>query len=110
MLKGHDGVETPEYQIHPSDLPDPWRSRRGSNGEAMYAALGIGREDKATRMAAVDRNFDFFGGSGRPVASYAALDGETAMGRSGHVAADPDAAAGRSRAWILRARSLVNLS
>lgn len=61
MLKGRDGVEAPEYQIYPSDLPDPWRSRRGSNGEAMYAALGIGREDKAARMAAVARNFDFFG-------------------------------------------------
>lgn len=61
MMKGKDGVEVPEYQIYPSDLPDPWRSRRGANGEAMYAALGIERADKAARMAAVARNFDFFG-------------------------------------------------
>lgn len=61
MMKGLDGVETPEYQIYPADLQDPWRSRRGHNGEAMYTALGIGRDDKAARMAAVARNFDFFG-------------------------------------------------
>ena len=61
MMKGKDGVETPEYQIYPSDLPDPWRCRRADNGEAMYAALGIERADKAARMAAVARNFDFFG-------------------------------------------------
>jgi nitroreductase len=61
MMKGKDGVEVPEYQIYPSDLPDPWRSRRGANGEAMYAALGIERADKTARMAAVARNFDFFG-------------------------------------------------
>lgn len=54
-------AEAPEYQIYPSDLPDPWRSRRGSNGEAMYTALGIPRDDKAGRMAAIARNFEFFG-------------------------------------------------
>jgi nitroreductase len=55
------GAEVPEYQIYPSPLPDPWRSRRGANGEAMYGALGIPREDKASRMAAIARNFEFFG-------------------------------------------------
>lgn len=55
------GAEAPEYQIYPSNLPDPWRSRRGANGEAMYSALGIPREDKASRMAAIARNFEFFG-------------------------------------------------
>lgn len=60
MSKG-PGAETPEYEIYPAGLPDPWRSRRGANGEAMYNAFGIPREDKAGRMAAVARNFDFFG-------------------------------------------------
>lgn len=55
------GKEHPEYEIYPSGLPDPWRSRRGANGEAMYNALGIAREDKAGRMAAMARNFEFFG-------------------------------------------------
>ena len=53
--------QTPEYRIYPADLPDPWRNRRGANGEALYGALGIGREDKAARMRQMARNFDFFG-------------------------------------------------
>jgi nitroreductase len=60
MALGPD-AEAPEYRIYPADLPDPWRSRRGANGEAMYAALGIPREDRVRRMAAVVRNFSFFG-------------------------------------------------
>lgn len=60
MMRG-PGAETPEYDIYPPDLPDPWRARRGANGEAMYNALGIPREDKGRRMAAVARNFEFFG-------------------------------------------------
>lgn len=55
------GSETPEYRIYPADLPDPWRARRAANGEAMYEALGIPREDKAGRFAQLARNFDFFG-------------------------------------------------
>lgn len=55
------GSETPEYRIYPADLPDPWRARRAANGEAMYEALGIAREDKAGRFAQLARNFDFFG-------------------------------------------------
>lgn len=55
------GSETPEYRIYPADLPDPWRARRAANGEAMYEALGIVREDKAGRFAQLARNFDFFG-------------------------------------------------
>ena len=55
------GSEAPEYRIYPADLPDPWRARRAANGEAMYEALGIPREDKAGRFAQLARNFDFFG-------------------------------------------------
>jgi nitroreductase len=60
MMAGQ-GKERPEYEIYPSGMPDPWRSRRGANGEAMYSALGIAREDKAGRMGAMARNFEFFG-------------------------------------------------
>lgn len=60
MLLG-PGAEAPEYEIYPSGLPDPWRGRRGANGEAMYGAIGIPRDDKARRMAAIARNFEFFG-------------------------------------------------
>jgi nitroreductase len=37
----------------------------------MYSALGIPREDKASRMAAIARNFEFFGA---PVGMFFCLD------------------------------------
>lgn len=52
--------QTPEYTIYPTDLPDPWRKRRSDNGEALYRALGIGREDKGRRFDQLARNFSFF--------------------------------------------------
>lgn len=55
------GSEFPEYRIYPEGLPDPWRARRGANGEALYAALGIAREDRAGRLGQLARNFEFFG-------------------------------------------------
>lgn len=54
------GSEAPEYRIYPEGLPDPWRSRRGTNGEALYSALGIARDDKAGRFGQLARNFTFF--------------------------------------------------
>lgn len=54
------GSETPEYRIYPENLPDPWRAQRGANGEALYASLGIAREDRAGRFAQLARNFTFF--------------------------------------------------
>lgn len=55
------GSESPEYRIYPADLPDPYRARRSANGEAMFAAIGVAREDKAGRARHLARNFDFFG-------------------------------------------------
>lgn len=60
MMKG-PGAEALEYEIYPPELPDPWRSRRKDNGEALYASIGVPRDDKAGRMAALARNFEFFG-------------------------------------------------
>lgn len=59
-LLAPQGSEAPEYRIYPESLPDPWRSRRGSNGEALYSALGIARDDKAGRFGQLARNFTFF--------------------------------------------------
>jgi len=53
------GVD-PDIPIYPSGLADPWRSRRADCGEVMYAALGIGREDKEARMRQGAKNLSFF--------------------------------------------------
>ena len=53
--------EPPEYQVYPPNLAEPWRTRRFRVGEAMYARLGIPRENKAGRLQHFARNWDFFG-------------------------------------------------
>ena len=64
-------TETPEYDIYPKDLPAPYRDRRFAIGEAMYAELGIPREDKAARRQWFARNFAFFGA---PCALFVTID------------------------------------
>jgi nitroreductase len=53
--------ETPEYHIYPPELTEPYKARRTRIGEAMYAAMGIPREDRARRLAHFVRNWEFFG-------------------------------------------------
>ena len=60
---GREGYQ-PEYDIYPKGLTDPWESRRFGVGEALYASLGIPREDKAGRLA---RFMDNYRGFGAPV-------------------------------------------
>lgn len=60
MAMGLMGLQ-PDYVIYPDDLPDPWKSRRFGVAKAMYAALGIARDDKAARDAAMAMNFRAFG-------------------------------------------------
>ncbi len=50
-----------EYAIYPDQLPEPWLARRYGVAAAMYAALGIGRDDRAARDAAMADNFSAFG-------------------------------------------------
>jgi nitroreductase len=63
--------EPPEYDVYPKALWEPYRTRRHGVGEAMYGALGVGREDKASRLAWFARNYDFFGA---PVALFFSVD------------------------------------
>jgi nitroreductase len=51
----------PEYPIYPADLVSPFRERRYRNGEQLYAALDVPREDKRGRLEQFSRNFTFFG-------------------------------------------------
>jgi nitroreductase len=52
--------EGPGYDVYPAGLTEPYRTSRYEVGEAMYALLGIAREDKAARYAHLARNFTFF--------------------------------------------------
>lgn len=61
----------PGYDIYPPDLPDPYHARRNRCGEDMYAAMGIGREDKASRFAFIAGNFQFWGA---PVGMFFTID------------------------------------
>jgi len=49
-----------DYAIYPEPLFEPYRGYRFRVGEGMYRLLGIGREDKAARLAWFARNFTFF--------------------------------------------------
>ena len=63
--------EQPEYDIYPKELVAPYRDYRFELGEAMYARLGIPREDKAARLRWFARNFQFFGA---PLALFCTVD------------------------------------
>jgi nitroreductase len=65
------GLEAPEYDIYPKELPSPYRDRRFAVGEAMYERIGIPREDKAARRLWFARNFAFFGA---PLALFMTID------------------------------------
>ena len=50
-----------EYSIYPPNVGEPYRTRRFRIGEAMYATMGIPREDKAARINFFAGNWQFFG-------------------------------------------------
>jgi nitroreductase len=52
--------EGTDYQIYPSPMTEPYRSRRFQVGEMLYNSLGIVREDKPARYRQYARNFQFF--------------------------------------------------
>ncbi|MEC9360100.1 MAG: nitroreductase [Pseudomonadota bacterium] len=60
-----------DYEVYPSPLGEPYRSERYAVGEAMYAELGIAREDKAGRLQQFASNYRFFGA---PAALFCYVD------------------------------------
>lgn len=50
-----------EYPIYPAELEGRYADQRFAVGEAMYAALGIPRADRARRMDVFRENFRAFG-------------------------------------------------
>lgn len=63
--------EGAEYDIYPTHLTDPYRTRRRVVGQQLYDLLGIAKEDKIAKLQQVRRNFEFFGA---PVGMIATLD------------------------------------
>ena len=66
-----NATETPAYDIYPRELVAPYRDRRYAVGEAMYAHIGIPRDDKAARREWFAQNFQFFGA---PAAYFCTVD------------------------------------
>jgi nitroreductase len=54
------GESSPEYDIYPPSLPEPYKARRSGCAEEMYAALEIARDDRPARIRHVMRNFTGF--------------------------------------------------
>ena len=67
LPKGEGG----EYQIFPTDLKEPYRSRRFAVGEQLYRAIGVARDDRPARYRQYAKNFQFFGA---PVGLFFAID------------------------------------
>jgi nitroreductase len=67
LPKGEGG----EYQIFPTNLKEPYRSRRFGVGEMLYRSIGVPREDRPARYRQYARNFQFFGA---PVGLFFAID------------------------------------
>ena len=63
--------ETPEYEVYPPDLWEPFRRRRRETGAQRYAALGVDDKDKAGLKELGDRNYRFFDA---PVGLFFCLD------------------------------------
>jgi nitroreductase len=74
--------ETIEHPIYPNPVPEPYQTRRLKVAEDMYALLNIPRDDKATRIAWVRRNFQFFGA---PVGVFFIIDKAMGHGQWAHL-------------------------
>ena len=53
--------ESPEYNIHPPDLCEPYSSRYFRAASLMYGAIGISREDMGARQRHLAKNWEFYG-------------------------------------------------
>lgn len=71
FLPSQPPMDTPEYDMYPRDLIEPYKSNVFRVGEMMYATIGVARDDKAGRRAQFAQNNDFFGA---PAAIFMYLD------------------------------------
>ena len=73
--------QSPEYDIYPKNLPEPYRTRRYGVGEAMYDTLGIARDNRMGRMMQMAKQFPRLRRAGLPVHPHAALSWGRRNGR-----------------------------
>ncbi|GIU67540.1 nitroreductase [Candidatus Phycosocius spiralis] len=71
-----------DYPIYPPKLNEPYRTRRYLVGEALYAILGIAREDSVGRLAQMSKNYEFFGA---PLAIFFVIDRAMGHGQWAHM-------------------------
>ena len=71
FLPSQPPMDTPEYDMYPRELIEPYKSNVFRVGEMMYATIGVARDDKAGRRAQFAQNNDFFGA---PAAIFMYLD------------------------------------
>jgi nitroreductase len=95
LPKGEGG----EYQIFPTDLKEPYRTRRFAVGEQLYRSIGVAREE-----------FRVLWRAGRPVFRHRPRHAAGAMGRSRWL--HPDRHGARPGLWPahLPARGLDHLA
>ena len=85
LAKNYPGLfpaEDSDQPVYPANLWEPYRSRRFKVGEDMYGLLGIPREDKASRLKWLGRNFEFFGA---PVGVFFVIDTRMGHGQWAHL-------------------------
>jgi nitroreductase len=82
VLAENPAGEVGDHPVYPPSLWEPYRSRRYDLGEALYALLGIPREDRAARLARFARNYEFFGA---PVGLFFVIDRRMGHGQWAHV-------------------------
>lgn len=75
---GQLGDGATEYNIYPPEMKEPYIARKFRNGQAVYAALGISRDDANERRNQIRRNFEFFGA---PVGLFFAIDRSMQQGQ-----------------------------
>lgn len=60
-----------EFELYPSGMGEPYRSRRFKCGEDMYATIDVPRGDKMARLLQFARNFELFDA---PVGLFFSID------------------------------------
>jgi nitroreductase len=65
------GLDQTEFHVYPPKIGASHGARRRAGGEALYAAIGVGREDKPARWAQFLKNYELFGA---PVGLFFSID------------------------------------